>query len=199
MAATLTGNGITFGDSTQLNSKYGIFPQGCVTLFYQTNAPVGWAKSTTHNDKALRVVSGSGGVSGGSIAFTSAFASKPISTTIPVSGTANAINLTVSQIASHSHPASIQAGGEHSHTYRFTTGNSPNGQSGGSGPVTVNTSPYATGDVTGSAGDHNHSLTLGSTGSSPAPHDHPWSGSGPLSTSLDFSVQYIDVIFASFT
>jgi len=53
----------------------GVFPQGTLMLFQQTSAPTGWTKQTTHNDKTLRVVSGSAS-SGGSTAFTSVFASR---------------------------------------------------------------------------------------------------------------------------
>ena len=49
-------------------------PPGTVMLFIQAAAPTGWTKITTHNDKALRIVSGTGGGSGGSIAFSTAFA-----------------------------------------------------------------------------------------------------------------------------
>jgi hypothetical protein len=49
-------------------------PAGTVMLFYQAAAPTGWTKLTTNNDKALRVVSGSGGVGGGSVAFSTVFA-----------------------------------------------------------------------------------------------------------------------------
>ena len=51
------------------------FAPGTAMLFAQTAAPTGWTKSTTHNDKALRVVSGTAG-SGGSTAFTTVFASR---------------------------------------------------------------------------------------------------------------------------
>ena len=50
------------------------FPTGTAMLFAQSSAPTGWTKSTTHNNKALRVVSGSAS-SGGSNAFTTAFGS----------------------------------------------------------------------------------------------------------------------------
>ena len=50
------------------------FPTGTAMLFAQTSAPTGWTKSTTHNNKALRVVSGSAS-SGGSNSFTTAFGS----------------------------------------------------------------------------------------------------------------------------
>src|SRR6266849_9414223 len=48
------------------------FPRGTLMLFQQTAAPVGWTKQTTHNDKALRVVSGTAS-SGGSSAFSTVF------------------------------------------------------------------------------------------------------------------------------
>jgi hypothetical protein len=54
-------------------------PTGTAMLFVQTSAPTGWTKSTTHDNKALRVVSGSAG-SGGTTAFTSVFTSRTITT-----------------------------------------------------------------------------------------------------------------------
>ena len=50
------------------------FDVGTVMLFVQTAAPTGWTKSVANNDKALRVVSGAAST-GGSVAFTTAFAS----------------------------------------------------------------------------------------------------------------------------
>lgn len=50
------------------------FPSGTVMLFYQASAPTGWTKVTTQNDKALRVVSGNGGVAGGTNAFSTVMA-----------------------------------------------------------------------------------------------------------------------------
>jgi len=75
---------------------------GTLMLFAQTAAPTGWTKSTTHNNKALRVVSGAAG-SGGSVAFTTAFSSKTVSGT--VGGTA----LTVAQLPPHTHPINFQS------------------------------------------------------------------------------------------
>lgn len=53
-------------------------PSGTLMLFQQTAAPTNWTKSATHNNKALRVVSGTAS-SGGSTAFTSVFTSRTIS------------------------------------------------------------------------------------------------------------------------
>jgi len=51
----------------------GDFPGGTVQLFVQTSAPTGWTKQTSHNDKALRVVSGTVS-SGGTSTFSTVFA-----------------------------------------------------------------------------------------------------------------------------
>ena len=53
------------------------FASGTKMLFQQTSAPTGWTKVTSHNNKALRVVSGTAG-SGGSNAFTNTLASRGI-------------------------------------------------------------------------------------------------------------------------
>jgi hypothetical protein len=54
-------------------------PSGTAMIFVQTSAPTGWTKSTTHDNKALRVVSGTAS-SGGTTAFTSVFTSRTITT-----------------------------------------------------------------------------------------------------------------------
>jgi len=54
-------------------------PTGTAMMFVQTSAPTGWTKSTTHDNKALRVVSGAAS-SGGTTGFTSVFAARTITT-----------------------------------------------------------------------------------------------------------------------
>jgi hypothetical protein len=54
-------------------------PSGTAMIFVQTSAPTGWTKSTTHDNKALRVVSGAAS-SGGTTGFTSVFTSRTITT-----------------------------------------------------------------------------------------------------------------------
>lgn len=74
--------------------------------WYQAAAPTGWVKDTSQNDKAMRVVSGTGGGTGGSRALSSSV----------VGGTA----LSISHLPSHEHevevtawPVSSDEGGEH--------------------------------------------------------------------------------------
>jgi hypothetical protein len=74
------------------NAGGGGFPTGTLMLFAQTAAPTGWTKSTTHNDKALRVVSGTAG-SGGAIAFSTVFGRTAT----------DGHTLTTAQMPSHTH------------------------------------------------------------------------------------------------
>ena len=173
MAARLTSTGITFGDGTTLATKFGIVPQNSVTIFYQASAPPRWTKSLTHNDKTLRVVSGTGGGSGGSVSFTSAF---PTSLTtvsvsnIPVSGSVGNHTLNITQLPSHGHGHGGAIGLDYT----------------GGGDVEYNggwTRYYPGWAAEGGGGAHNH----------------PWSGSFNFSTSLDFRVQYVDIIICSFS
>jgi hypothetical protein len=71
-----SGNVLTSNGTSWVSQA--ILPSGTVMLFVQTAAPTGWTKSTTNNDKALRVVSGTAST-GGTVAFSTAFASKAVS------------------------------------------------------------------------------------------------------------------------
>lgn len=55
----------------------GLLESGTIALFQQTSAPTGWTKKTDHNNKALRIVSGTAS-SGGTTSFTSVFTSRTI-------------------------------------------------------------------------------------------------------------------------
>jgi hypothetical protein len=68
------------------------FPSGTLMLFQQTAAPTGWTKETTHDDKALRVVTGAVS-SGGTSAFSTVFGKSAT----------DSHTLTTSQIPAHTH------------------------------------------------------------------------------------------------
>jgi hypothetical protein len=116
------------------------FPAGTAMLFVQTSAPTGWTKSTTHDNKALRVVSGTAS-SGGSVAFTTAFASQTPAGSLSVSGVVGSTTLSTAQIPAHTH----------SYTGR-TSG------SGIGGGKTAQAATQTTGSQ-GGGGSHTHSFS----------------------------------------
>ncbi|MEO6562804.1 MAG: hypothetical protein ABIN99_07120, partial [Nitrosospira sp.] len=117
-----------------------VIPSGTVMSFFQPAAPVGWTQVTTHTNKAMRIVSGTGGGSGGSVAFTTAFASQA------VTGSNSATTLTMAQIPWHTHTLSVYN--------TVGSGTNPSGGSGGS----VQGAPSTDGG-TGGGGSHNHTFT----------------------------------------
>lgn len=64
--------GAVTATQSELNNGYKAIPQATLMLFQQTAAPTGWTKQTTHNDKALRIVSGTAS-SGGTDAYSTCF------------------------------------------------------------------------------------------------------------------------------
>ena len=107
-------------------------------IFKQTAAPTGWTKVLTNDNSALRVVTGTAGT-GGSVAFTTAFASKAVTGTNAASG---AYTLATADIPSHTHP------------YVGQTANSASGNFAGNqgGADTTKTT-----SATGGGGSHSHS------------------------------------------
>ena len=79
-------------------------PSGTKMLFYQASAPTGWTKLTGDDNKTLRVVSGSGGGSGGTNSFTSAFSERSV------------------PLTAHNHTGNVSVQ-SNDHTHRGTTGN----------------------------------------------------------------------------
>lgn len=126
--------------STIPASSAAIIPSGTVMSFFQAAAPTGWTQVTTHNNKAIRIVSGAGAGTGGSVAFTTAFASQA------VSGSNSATTLTSAQIPAHTHNFSI---------YPTSGAGSVPSAGTASGSVVTN----ATASNTGGGGSHNHTFT----------------------------------------
>jgi hypothetical protein len=143
-------------------------PSGTAMMFVQTAAPTGWTKSTTHDNKALRVVSGTAS-SGGSVAFTTAFGTPSVSGSVSLSGTVGSTTLSTAQLASHTHTVA----------WASTCGGST-AISGGVASAGIN-----------------QSTTTSSTGSNSS-HTHSFSGSGSLSSATaTINVAYVDVIIAT--
>jgi hypothetical protein len=167
-------------------------------LFQQTSAPTGWTKSTTHNNKALRIVSGSAS-SGGSNAFTTAFGSRGISANasnttqggnvsvsvanstqggnISVGNTTAGGNLSISSVSTggsvNSHTLSVNEMPSHSHGMTFVAARNQSRYAGGPGLSMVSYVNYQNNarQNFGSANDTVHN-TGGNGG-----HSHGFSGS----------------------
>lgn len=155
------------------------FASGTVMLFRQTAAPTGWTKDTTHNDKALRVVSGSVG-SGGNTTFSATFVNRTPTGSVSGTNSGGAVSdagLAVSQLASHAHTEQLMS----SVATMTTTGT----RIGGSGSGTTNRTATSDTQTSGSGVAHGHGFTQPS-----------WSGSF-TGTALDMGVQYVDVIIAT--
>ena len=142
------------------------FPSGTKVPFFQAAAPTYWTKETLNNDKALRVVSGSGGGSGGTHDLSTPPSIDHLHTGPSHYHTGGNHTLTVAEMPSHTH--TTWAGGT-----RNATGDAAN-------------FPYSGSYTSGSAGGdgaHSH----GNTSSD---------GTGNTSTATftPFSPKYIDVI-----
>jgi hypothetical protein len=184
VAPSTSGNVLTSNGSTwQSSAAAREIPSGSIMLFVQTAAPTGWTKDTTsHNNKALRVVTGTAS-SGGSVAFTTAFASQTPSGSVATTTTVNNATATnqaataTNQAATATNQAATQGGsvsttlsggsiGSYtlatadipSHTHTYVRPQLFDDLIGGSGTsariqLTANTG------ATGGGGSHTHSLT----------------------------------------
>ena len=177
-AQVLTSNGAGALPTFQTISTQA-FPSGTRMSFQQTAAPTGWTKDTTAaiNESALRFVTGSV-VNGGTVNFTTAFASQTPAGSVAVtavSGTAGSTTLTTPQIPSHTHTV----------TAAFVA-TSPVGPS---SPASYSSKGYSnqplTTSPTGGGGDHTHPFSF-------------TSGSGTFTgTAINLAVKYYDFIIAT--
>lgn len=60
----VTGNAAT---ASNLNGTWTQMPAGTVTNFFQASAPTGWTQNTSYSNHMMRIVSGTGGGSGGTM------------------------------------------------------------------------------------------------------------------------------------
>ena len=134
------------------------FPSGTKLVFYQASAPAGWSQDTSNNDKALRVVSGSGGGNGGSTGFSSAFTH-----THSDDFASAAVTLTTSQIPAHKHNWALS---EYDGPYDYGTG----GEAGNVGENTTGRNRNMDTSTVGGGGSHSHTLSGSVTSATIAPH-----------------------------
>ena len=174
--AVLTSSGVTFSDSTTISSKYDVIPQSDTPLyFYQSSAPTGWSQVTSNDNRMMRVVSGTGAGTGGSNGFTNTFTNRTYSANFNVPFSASVSNHTLStpQLPTHSHSTEAGDGGNY------------------------NPSPVVNASANGRPSGTSNSGNAGGSGG----HSHPAgvSASAGWSAGIDMRVQYINVIYCTFS
>ena len=196
----------------------GGFPSGTRMIFQQTSAPTGWTKDTSDtNQRALRVVSGSAS-SGGSVDFTTAFASKGVSGSVANGGNntnsgGNNTNNATAGGSVNNHTLNTGRMPQHRHIggtrcihdmVNGHYGTIAQGQTRYPSSMYVGgTNGYANYDLhytnyQGSSQTHNHgfsgsahSHSINSHTHSINAHNHSFSG-----TAINLAVRYLDVIIA---
>lgn len=166
------------GSDSYLQAR--LTPTGSVSLFYQAAAPTGWTKVTSQNDKAVRIVSGSGGGSGGSQAM---------STTISLAHSAH------SQTSQGAHTHSI---GAHTHSLvAFDPGFGIDAAAENGGRYYVNGSGYIE-EVTPGSSTNKNWLDGNTTSTTPGASASDSNHTHALASMLtDTTLAYIDVIQCS--
>ena len=163
----------------------GQIPSGVKMLFLEASAPVGWTQVTTFNNYALRLVNATGGGTGGTVNFSTAFSNQSIS------GTIGGTSLTVDQLPSHSHTGSTGSENQ-SHKHNQVTPSTILNYQPGSAALQIGfTSPttfstFIQSDV--QTASHNHNFTTASTGAGNT-HTHSLSGAN-----VNLAVKYVDII-----
>ena len=162
---------------TGCNSIPAFIAAGTVAIFRQSSAPSSWTKDTSsNNNRCLRCVTGTAS-SGGNVAFTTAFANKPVSGNVSTNVSTNV------SVSVGNHTLSNGQLPLHSH---------PNGATGNENIQAIQPGNSNT--------QRTRSATTGNVGSNQG-HNHPGSGNASSNASSNFSgssidlrVQYVDVI-----
>ncbi len=156
------------------------FPSGTSMLFQQTAAPTGWTKQTTHDNKALRIITGTVS-SGGNNTFAAAF-----NTNQTVSGTTGGSAVTITgSTAGHAitqaelPSVTLQT----TESVKIEEAPSNKGSSSGSGAA------YNKADVPLGGSDQAHSHAAGTLAGSSHTHS--------FSSTFNLDVQYVDFIIAN--
>jgi len=158
------------GLDARVQSLEDAFASGTKMLFQQSTAPTGWTKDTTHDDKALRVVTGTAG-SGGTNAFSTLDATAAGTVNTSVTGSVGGTALTTAQLPNNWYHKPNTPGGDYSDNYANFN-------------YQARHIDWPTYRIQGSGQAHSHSLSLTATST--------FTGSA---NGLD--VQYVDVIIAT--
>ena len=182
LGAKVGTTGTTYIGSGAELTGIDIIPAGSLMLFQQSSAPTGWTKGTAHDNKALRVVTGSAS-SGGSNTFAAAFNNNQTvsgttsSTSVTITGSTAAHTLSIAEMPAHTHTeGGTQEFGTTSSTstgVRNTGNSSPGNQ-------------FET-QSTGGGGSHSHGVGTLAGGA----HTHSFSDT------FNLDVQYVDLIICS--
>lgn len=130
--------------TTVIESVYGLV-SGTDMLFVQSAAPTGWTQVTALNDRVLRLVSGTGGGTGGSWTISG----------ISVDGH----TLTLAEIPAHDHPATAIMGSEDQDSFAGTLTDSADSAIN----VKGTSGSHVSIGSRGGGGSHTHGLTIGSS------------------------------------
>lgn len=184
-------SGVTAAIQTQLNNCKAIIPTGTVMAFFQAAAPAGWTKVTTHNNKMLRVVSGTGGGSGG--VDSPILNDKVVSHTHVVTVSSDAHTHTFSDTSStesvsHTH---IDSGHTHPGAPASVYGFQAGGTAGFGGGIYVNGT--GTANLGNATATHTHNVS-GTTSSDS--HTHTATAAVPVTTGT-WQPLYLDMILCS--
>ena len=175
VAGAFTANGAAVFNSTLKKGSANVdaFAANTSTVFRQSSAPTGWTKVTTYNNAAFRVVSGSiGQKTTAGEEFTTLLTDRTIAR-------ANLPNVTLSVTGT------AADGGNHTHTITI-----PLGGTFGTGSYVQNTTDSDSNSLTRTttaSGNHSHSVS-GTTSSI---------NGGVTQTTMNFSVNYVDLIIAT--
>jgi hypothetical protein len=203
------------------------FPSGTVLLFYQSAAPTGWTQVTTAglNDSALRVVTSAGGGTGGTVGFTTAFASQTPAGTVSVTASAGTLAVSAGTLATGTTTAtgsvSLSGGGSVS-AYTLSTSEIPahahsittyyDNNVAGTAINSFTQFVYAATNYTnnaGGGGSHAHGFSNPSYSFTGTGHNHTITGSPTLSgapsitsstftgTAINLAVKYLNIILCS--
>ena len=172
--ATITNTQLQFSSNNISTGNYH-FPTGTISLFFLSSAPSEWSQVTSQNNKAFRVVSGTGGGTGGNQSFTGCFSNRNLGANFGVS-------INGSSVGNHSMSQNTMA----SHSHGINNG----------GGVTVATPIPVTSPRNARTGNGNTGNAGNSAGHS---HPHSRSANGSFNTSINFAVQYVDIILCSYS